>query len=126
MIEHYLHFSVAIGLGQVADAIYLGRLQGRITRFAMIFSLLEYVWAAVSAWVFFKQGPEAPQPLWYPAAFISYVVVMTLWSIVFAFRTDCENVEDLENLAIPPAILQTGGLFGALFAGAGIVLLLRS
>lgn len=123
MITHYLHISIAIGLGQIIDAVHLHRVQGRVTRFALIFSLVEYVWAAVSGWVFFKQGSDAPHPVWYPAFFLSYVVVMSIWGMVFACKTDCENPEDLQ---VPPFVAQTGGIFGILFTVLGIGLLVSS
>src|SRR5258708_7398181 len=65
----YLLASVAVGTAQVADAVALVKFKGRLGAVTTVFSIVEYVWAAVSFFVWRAAGDSVPY--WLPALFIA-------------------------------------------------------
>ena len=106
----YLLGSMIMGSLQVADALVLQKLKGRIPLLALIFSLSEYLWAFVSfrAW----QAADAALPAWLPLSFIAYVAAFFVIGLVLASRK-----RDAE-FAIPAWASIAGGMFGLYFAAA--------
>ncbi|WP_374435879.1 hypothetical protein [Inhella sp.] len=112
----FLLGSVAMGLGQWVDAQLLWRAQGRIGLTTLCFSLAEWIWAALAllAW----QEADSPVPGWLPGLFIAYVVGFALHG---ARRAKPEEPA-LRELA--PREIQAGALFGALYLGLSLLLVL--
>ncbi len=106
-----LFFSLGafIGLIQVIESIHLEKNGGKITPFASILSLLEFIWVlvciiAIMAYVF---------PSWtalIPASFVSYIIVMT-WHYRHIGKT-IEDIEELKNICLPPSAMVINRYFG--------------
>jgi len=113
----FLLGSVAMGLGQLVDAQLLRRAQGRIGLTTLCFSLAEWIWAALAllAW----QEADSPVPGWLPGLFIAYVAGFAL----HAARSAKPDEPALR--ALTPREIQAGALFGALYLGLSVLLLLQ-
>jgi hypothetical protein len=117
MQQTYTYLSIVVGLLQVYDGytIYVDR--GRISTFAMTFSLFEYVWAGVSIYLIYKCWGLSISALWYPMLFIFYLAVAMFWGIM-AFK-DYEPTST-ELPVMSPSMVIAGTAFGGLFAICGI------
>lgn len=122
MITYYLYYSIAIGIGQIIDAVQLHRNEGRATPMAVVFSLLEFVWAVVSMWVIWTADDTTSLPMSYPWMFIVYVAVGTVWGMFLMGPVDEDA--SLEDIRMPPMVAIMGGAFGAVYMLAGGYILL--
>ncbi len=105
-----------MGLGQLIDAQLLRHAQGRIGLTALCFSLVEWIWAALAllAW----REEDSAVPGWLPALFIAYVAGFALHAARHA-RPEAPALRDLT-----PREIQAGALFGALYLGLSVMLVL--
>lgn len=106
----YLVLSCALGLAQVADACVLLKFRGKCaSTVTTVFSLIEFVWAGVSYFVW-RAAPEA-FPHWLPAAFMAYMAAFAAAGFLLAVLHRGEG-----ELPVPTHIAVAGGLFGAWFS----------
>lgn len=114
----FLLGSVGIGLAQLIDAQLLWRAQGRVGLTSLCFSLAEWIWAALAllAW----READSPVPGWLPALFIAYVAGSALHQARKA-RPEATALRELS-----PREIQAGALFGALYFGLSVLVLLSA
>ncbi|WP_232352019.1 hypothetical protein [Inhella proteolytica] len=112
----FLLGSAAMGLGQVLDAGLLWRARGRISLTPLCFSLAEWIWAALALLAWREADPAVPW--WLPALFLAYVAGFA----VHAARQARPEEPALRDLT--PREIQAGALFGALYLGLSVMLLL--
>jgi hypothetical protein len=113
MSNSYVWVSAAIGLAQVADAAMYLRLQGRASLTGWVFSLVEFLWGAVSIYVLLQADTGVPK--WLPLMFVVYLAVWTAYGV----RT-AERHTDLKNIKLTPNEVLVSGAFGLVFATASL------
>jgi len=107
----YVLLCVAVGAAQVADAYALSKAAGRASAVTTAFSFFEYVWAGTSFYVWWRADSGVSK--WLPLSFVVYVALMSLAGAVAVARRRGE-------FALSPAMVVTGGAFGAFFCVAAI------
>jgi hypothetical protein len=113
LLNLYLIGSVVMGLAQIVDCIAIIRTKNRISAYAIAFSLVEYVWAGISFFIW--RQAEEPFPHWLPVSFIAYVASFMVAGVVLA--ASGQQVEKV----IPRHLIIAGGVFGAYFAVASLL-----
>lgn len=117
MQQTYTYLSIVVGLLQVYDGytIYIDR--GRISTFAMTFSLFEYIWGGVSIYLIYKCWDLSISALWYPMLFVFYLAAALVWGIMSFNDYD---LTDTEFPVMSPSMVIAGTAFGGLFTICGI------
>lgn len=111
----YLIVSFAIGVAQIADAVVLIKYEdkGRLAVITTMFSIVEYIWAAISFFVW--RGATEPFPHWLPASFIAYMAAFFAAGLVIVVQ------QRGRELQIPKDLTVAGGCFGLYFALASLL-----
>ena len=110
----YVQCSVAVGLAQIVDGIYLFRNGGNINKGVALFAALEYFWAAVS--YVELHGHRLETPPWLPLSFIGWIVVGTLLGMTYNAR----RRKDGRPPIVPRFGVIVGGLFGLYFSSVSL------
>lgn len=112
IIQIFLGASVLVGIGQVIDASTIIRRKGQITKFDLLFSLFEYIWAAVClAVLVFAELSQGVQLI--ALAFVIYVPTIT----VFAFaHMPLAPRKEGQPCVVPMPAVWAGGAFGCSYA----------
>lgn len=108
----YLVSSIAVGIGQVADAYATLRLRGKWSDWlTTAFGLFEFVWAGVSflAW----RRADETLPGWLPVSFIACTIAGAAAGLVLIFQQ-----RSVDEVLIPTDITIATGVFGVFFAAA--------
>lgn len=108
----YLAGSVAVGIGQVADAYATLRLRGRWSDWSTTaFGLFEFVWAGVSLLVW-READQA-LPGWLPVSFIASTIAGLAAGLVLVIQQ-----RGSDEVLIPTDVTIATGAFGVFFAVA--------
>jgi hypothetical protein len=105
----YVLLCTAVGAAQVVDAYVLSTASGRASATTTAFSFFEYVWAGASFYVWWTAKFEVPT--WLPLSFVAYVAFMSLAGAIAVAK-------HRDELVLSPAVVATGGVFGAFFCVA--------
>lgn len=116
----YLFFSMCLGLAQAVDAYVLQRrgLAVMQSRWLLVFAGLEYAWAALSAWLWWRPT-DADLPLWLPQLFVAYFVTSLLAGLWHAWQQREQllyEADDSEPDLVPQEFIWLSGGFGLVFA----------
>ena len=109
----YLLASVLVGVAQVADAVVLVKHKGRLGVLTTVFSIGEYIWAAVSFFVW--RAAEESIPHWLPVSFIAYVAAFFVAGLLLGAQIRGKE------MSIPTHLFVAGGVFGVYFAAVSAV-----
>ncbi len=117
--QFYIVFSISVGLLQVFDNVLLIQSKGHLTTPNAVISGVEFIWIIVSSVALFAFESV---PKYLPLSYILFTVVGSIYG-VFLFR-NVETDEDEflpKNMLIPLWLSIVGGMFGAYFAVANII-----
>ena len=106
----YLAGSIAVGIGQVADAYATLRLRGQWSDWlTTAFGLFEFVWAVVSFLVW--READKTLPAWLPVSFIACTIAGAAAGLVLVIQQ-----RRSDEVLIPTDVTIATGAFGVYFA----------
>ena len=127
----FLILSAVIGLMQASEALLLQKSRGRLTCPAVLFSLIESLWAIPCAAALLG-ALDVRVPTFLPLSFVLYCVVGWAYGLLMLKPAPEEAAKEAaQNPAVPalsdfkmyPAYILSALLFGAYFCGTSLFLL---